>query len=974
MVHHKADMSYFGDIKPGADACYASFPGKYLSGWDALISDASTHGESVACVFLRTAKEGFGQHHPDDLPAIEGDASTGQCYCHRIYGHQSPERLGYLKVLKKTCCKEKEEEEREKARAQNVVVVREDASFEEKDQAEKLAREKWEKAGKVATWGCQWFHIWKQRVTEAVEKGQSLIVVFFPGQVGEGKETFLGLPNADLWNGIGLGGSQKGEIAFLDWMKEKEGPRWGYTQVDVALFLKKEFKKGAEVDAFDGKQWHRGTLLSRPETISSKPEQTEWLKWEVLLTNGKTLMTDRVRHTADGTIQKLCEAVSTDKFLQIVRRTLPDHMKVGDCEPVVLPNCTASLAVRIQIKNIEDMQHLRNRVLSGNFEVDFNHHLRRDHGSVQIRVDKTFFCKHYEEKLFSLADLTKHQKAKLQQVKLHKNVHIRAVAGAGKTFIAVQHMLETLQRHASGTVLFIAPSPELCLFVIRWLIRKLSLAGLVGRLEGFMGRMNVMYKPYKSLMSVGVDNGRLVFTTLRNSTSVAMFLLAVVDEAHDIYRPDVDHAFLESVQARQYLLLSSLSQASSINQSFPQMQEVKLTEVVRSTKRIVAGSAAFHPSDAEKQDVTSLCPDGPPLKTFIFDPSDVSTGYVQKTMNAILYLGQAYIGLNLHSRLALLVPDEHFLQWFQPALGEALETHFPNHHFQLVSFKESLCILPDGIVREAELHKAATEILVIDTIENAKGLEQLIVISIGLDSEIDDTEKDLVTRAKIYQGITRAQLQAIVVNEFVPGGWLAFLGALKFKEEKFVESEANRETTTHAAAKIVTQKKESEDVDSQKREPEVVDLRQSGSDLEVGRFSKPSLPTSNAATAGAKEDAKVAVLMSSVWDTAGNTIDIPNKLQFDPRLDAGEHLRREWIYSRRLEFEESLEFQNAVASGLRNLSFGIGQDGSSQYSREVHRLFLEWLPKEDREFLVASEGLGDHQKARDWIGPIEWFS
>ena len=483
----------------------------------------------------------------------------------------------------------------------------------------------------------------------------------------------------------------------------------------------------------------------------------------------------------------------------------------------------------------------------------------------------------------NLADLTKHQQAKLQEVKLHKNVHIRAVAGAGKTFIAVQHMLETLQRHTLGTVLFIAPSPELCLFVIRWLVRKLSLAGLLGRLEELMGRFNVMYKPYESLMSVGVDNGRLVFTPLRN-TGVAMFLLAVVDEAHDIYRPDVDHALLEKVQARQYLLLSSLSQASSINQSFPQMQEVKLTEVVRSTKRIVAASAAFHPSDAEKQDVTSLCPDGPPLKTFIFDPSDVSTGYVQKTINAIYYLGQAYIGLNLHSRLALLVPDEHFLQWFQPALGGALETHFPNHNFQLVSFKDSLCILPDGIVPEAELDKAATEILVIDTIENAEGLEQLIVISIGLDSEIDDTEKDLVTRAKIYQGITRAQLQAIVVNEFVPGGWLAFLGALKFKEKKFEESEANRETTTSAAAKLVTQKKELEDVDSHKREPEVVDL-QSGSDLEVGRSSKPSLPTSKAANAGAKEEAKVAVLMSSVWDTAGNTIDIPNKLQFDPRLD-----------------------------------------------------------------------------------------
>ena len=38
-------------------------------------------------------------------------------------------------------------------------------------------------------------------------------------------------------------------------------------------------------------------------------------------------------------------------------------------------------------------------------------------------------------------------------------------------------------------------------------------------------------------------------------------------------------------------------------------------------------------------------------------------------------------------------------------------------------------------------------------------------------------------------------------------------------------------------------------------------------------------------------------------------------------------------------------------------------DGSSQYSREEHRLFLSWLDEEDREFLVSSEGLGNSQKA-----------
>lgn len=52
--------------------------------------------------------------------------------------------------------------------------------------------------------------------------------------------------------------------------------------------------------------------------------------------------------------------------------------------------------------------------------------------------------------------------------------------------------------------------------------------------------------------------------------------------------------------------------------NFPQVPEVKLTQVVRSSKRIVAGAAAFQGS-FDKKDVTSLGPPGPPLKTFLFE-------------------------------------------------------------------------------------------------------------------------------------------------------------------------------------------------------------------------------------------------------------------------------------------------------------------------------------------------------------------
>ena len=76
-----------------------------------------------------------------------------------------------------------------------------------------------------------------------------------------------------------------------------------------------------------------------------------------------------------------------------------------------------------------------------------------------------------------------------------------------------------------------------------------------------------------------------------------------------------------------------------------------------------------------------------------------------------------------------------------------------------------------------------------------------------------------------------------------------------------------------------------------------------------------------------------------------------------------EHLRREQIFRRKGDFKKSQEFESAVRSGLEELSKEKCGDGSSQYSREEHRLFLAWLDEEDREFLVSSEGLGNSQKA-----------
>ncbi len=76
-----------------------------------------------------------------------------------------------------------------------------------------------------------------------------------------------------------------------------------------------------------------------------------------------------------------------------------------------------------------------------------------------------------------------------------------------------------------------------------------------------------------------------------------------------------------------------------------------------------------------------------------------------------------------------------------------------------------------------------------------------------------------------------------------------------------------------------------------------------------------------------------------------------------------EHCRRECIWQKKEKFKESVAYREAVAAGLDSLSKDAGDDSSAQHSRELQRLFWAWLPEEDRDFLAASEGLGNSQKA-----------
>ena len=60
-----------------------------------------------------------------------------------------------------------------------------------------------------------------------------------------------------------------------------------------------------------------------------------------------------------------------------------------------------------------------------------------------------------------------------------------------------------------------------------------------------------------------------------------------------------------------------------------------------------------------------------------------------------------------------------------------------------------------------------------------------------------------------------------------------------------------------------------------------------------------------------------------------------------------EHKRREAIQSKGQDFLKSEAYSKAQDQGVEDLSKELRGDSSSQFSREVQRLFWAWLPEED---------------------------
>lgn len=280
-----------------------------------------------------------------------------------------------------------------------------------------------------------------------------------------------------------------------------------------------------------------------------------------------------------------------------------------------------------------------------------------------VKVDHTRFAEGFEESMLKLDQLTLHQEAKIGELldvlrvqsvdepahasssgaALEPGAHLKAPAGAGKTFVAMDVMLKHLlaNRYVSTPVpiLYVTRNVGLSYSVGAWMHKRMSAAGishdeiaelltnvhilsdaeeakemkevelrtssLHGTALAVVAAQRFNKGPLSGVMSPtpfskGVRkfqlNGSEDVLDLLPVTHAAPYRLIVVDEAHHIYRSPLRLAAVAKIQAEsnaQLLLLSDMSQATATAHSIPfpeGLVSVCLTQVVRSSKKIVLAS------------------------------------------------------------------------------------------------------------------------------------------------------------------------------------------------------------------------------------------------------------------------------------------------------------------------------------------------------------------------------------------------
>jgi len=484
-----------------------------------------------------------------------------------------------------------------------------------------------------------------------------------------------------------------------------------------------------------------------------------------------------------------------------------------------------AVLVRVCFSDVRNLNRLRDMVLStgeSSFESTLKTKLASmmramgvgcEQKEIRVVVDKTRFAEDYEESMRKLEQLTPHQQKMLSGCPEGKSLHVMAPAGAGKTYVALHLMWESLSRPEAEEffVLFVANHEAMAVFVSNWICSQINNFHEIDRV---LKRLHLLFPSSSSgdkecVFQVWLDKH------LETSPvpAAASYDMIVVDEAHYLYSRDAAlsvqalRGFLETLTDRskspRLVLLSDVSQSDGRNIDYPRgLHEMRLEEVIRSTQRIVAGASAFQLGGVEST-TTCKMPPGLPLLTFIFLDSAL---YATKVVEALEAVVGMFPDLSLHNRLAIIVPDspnKSFLkkEQLQTSIMIALgASTLKSRKFDFVTARKAAGSVGSRITE--------SEWLVYDTVSAMDGLERLIVVGVGLDVEGsastavgNDPRMALDVRSSIYRAMTRAQMMFLIVNQWLSGGWLEYLLGLELDPDGNVMEEAER--TRRAARSVV---------------------------------------------------------------------------------------------------------------------------------------------------------------------------
>ena len=435
----------------------------------------------------------------------------------------------------------------------------------------------------------------------------------------------------------------------------------------------------------------------------------------------------------------------------------------------------------------------------------------------QVKVDPNLIIQQYKQVQEHLDKLTPHQRQKLEEWVDNNSVRIFGPAGSGKTYIAMHKILEMIKQilkegQSARHILIAAQNPALTFTMAKWIFfaikkdhkrpgRFLSVRVGPNPTGSTKNELYILFGGSKKTSGSTIhkvtfvkakDGSHSIELAAVPGNKAPFFDMVVVDEAHHVFsaNSDLDPKLLKThIQSRKarsqakvdgtpvqmLILLSDASQVGATDSDikFPKVDQIiNLVEIIRNSQRIIGGSLGylsvndgahsyFNHADATSLEMTDML--GPPIRPYmISQPFKTQTErmatYAQIIHRALYELKEAYPGVEIHRKFAVIVPTTAF----RNALVEALKVD--RQHSKYCTEKDKFYPRYLSALQFAqqieETPRNGADDVVVSTMKAYDGLETLGVLCVGMDSVKDGS----LTCCQIYRAMTRAHLFLVIIQ------------------------------------------------------------------------------------------------------------------------------------------------------------------------------------------------------------------